>query len=279
MDYKHMVEFLAHSLIGWQRAAQSRTGQDVKIKKRSKVYAQNIKNRHMTSERKHLLVLLLVCLVFPCHAQFTVSLAERENEEKGDREFGMLLAVKGGTWGVGPELVVHVMEDFDVRLGISRLSTFFRYKEQNELEVDLRVRARTANLLIAYQPGNYFYVVGGLAYNQNEALIEAEPLGSQSIGAIEVDAETIGLVETRLTWTDYAPYLGIGIGEFYSRTNRITFTGEFGLIYTGKPEVDLRATGMLNLTATEANQALIAENVQNFTFWPIISFQIGIRLF
>ena len=109
--------------------------------------------------------------------------------------------------------------------------------------------------------------------------IDGQMSESVFIGDIEMYPEEIGYVNVLLeSEHKLSPYFGIGFGRGIPIKRRISYAFEIGLLYHGKPQVDLSTTGMLEPTSSEEQELLIENNIAPLTFWPVVSFRIAYKL-
>lgn len=200
------------------------------------------------------------------------------------------LSVSVGTLGPGASVAYSVSPKFSVRAGGSLLSTTINEDFDEDdvslvLEGDARVGAVSA--LADYHPfRSSFRLTGGLRLNLLDGDVSgrsADPfcLGDEDAQGVcqtkEFAPEKVGTFGVKVSYANaLQPYAGIGFGNLAHGRKRITFMFDAGLIYTGSPDIELVATGLLTPTA-EQNEAVLNEGFESFVVYPVISFGIGVR--
>jgi len=200
------------------------------------------------------------------------------------------LSVSVGTLGPGASLAYSVSPKISVRAGGALLSTTIDEDFDEDdvsliLEGDARVGAVSA--LADYHPfRSSFRLTGGLRLNLLDADVSGRSndpfcLGDEDAQGIcqtkEFAPEKVGEFGVKVTYANaLQPYAGIGFGNLAHGNKRITFMFDVGVIYTGSPEIELEATGLLTPTAAQ-NEALLNEGFESFVLYPVISFGIGVR--
>lgn len=115
-----------------------------------------------------------------------------------------------------------------------------------------------------------FWYVGNPVYEFNASLAK-----SVSWGSITFTTEEVGSVATTITTQNIQPYIGLGFDRFYvgKRTNLVL---EGGLVYQGKPQVNMVATNMLEQSSEVA--PILQNNLGDYQIIPFLQFQLQIRL-
>lgn len=87
--------------------------------------------------------------------------------------------------------------------------------------------------------------------------------------------EEVGVVLTTIKTNKIQPYLGIGYDQFYLVKN-INFSFNAGVMYHGKPQVNMVATKMLK--PTEENAGKFEKNLESYQFMPLLQVLIQFNL-
>jgi len=80
-----------------------------------------------------------------------------------------------------------------------------------------------------------------------------------------------------------APYFGIGCGNAVSKSGRLRFAFDLGVMFQGSPEVDLTATASDPGLQSELNAELekevkeIEDDVKDIKLYPVISLGLSYR--
>jgi hypothetical protein len=79
------------------------------------------------------------------------------------------------------------------------------------------------------------------------------------------EQEEIGSVRTQITTKNFQPYLGLGIDPTNNR-KRINLGIQGGILYQGKPTVNMQANNMVR--ATVENAPVLEKELASFQFIP-----------
>jgi hypothetical protein len=94
-------------------------------------------------------------------------------------------------------------------------------------------------------------------------------------GSITFTREEVGSVFTTIKTEKIQPYLGIGYDRFYVG-KRLNISLEGGALYQGKPQVSMKASNMLEQSATLA--PILQSNLGDYQIIPFLQLQLQIRL-
>jgi len=78
--------------------------------------------------------------------------------------------------------------------------------------------------------------------------------------------------------TPVQPYLGVGFGNLGRGESRVSVMFDIGVIYTGSPEIELNASGLLTPTANPDQEKNLNEGLESFVLYPVFSFGVGVRI-
>ena len=194
------------------------------------------------------------------------------------------VGIKAGLNGVGLEIVKGFGDRVNVRLGYSGLtipySTTQNFEDYN-LEIDAKVFLRGANLLADYYfKKNIFHITGGLILNKTLIDVNVKSLSNFLYGDISVPVEDVGTLTCQLgPGNQLSPYVGIGVGNTLSRKHRLSFSFELGTFYQGSPLIKLSGDGVIGPIAGEKNTTLINQAIAQYTWFPMLNFQLTYRIF
>lgn len=188
-------------------------------------------------------------------------------------------SLRAGTGGIGVGLGTQITPTLNGRLDVS----YFTYSaEGTEIRDDVSVDWNgEGNLLFIsaladWHPfKNSFRLSGGAMYNGLEGSGSAVPADDMEVGSNTYSPQEVGSLDVDISFgSKIAPYLGLGFGN--SVTRRLGFLFDLGVIYAGSPDVDVRATGMLTPTESEAPQ--LEQNLEWVQWYPILSLGFNVRL-
>ena len=216
----------------------------------------------MKNPGRFLFILLLIVFIFNgLRAQ------EDTLTGPGPREFspGWALGIKASSFGPGIEIVKSFTEVFNIRLGATWMRINYDLGFDDALEVGDQgtITTGSVSLLGDFNFLSFMHFTGGIIFNMNELMLDAQPTEEYYVGEIKVDPETLGSLYYSMTPNLVCPYVALGFGRSISRYRLVSFAFEFGLIYQGPPKVDLNATGML--TPTDIKTIVIVTNMYGAT--------------
>lgn len=200
----------------------------------------------------------------------------------GRGDLGM--ALKAGTLGAGIEGTVGIIDNVNARLGFNYFSMDYDLTESNvEYEFDLDLMS--ISLLLDWHPvkKNGFRLTAGAMYNGNEFDATGQPTaGNYTINNTTYTAAQVGTLTGRVDFDDFAPYVGIGYGNAVGKNKRWNFVFDLGVMYQGSPDVTFSTNGTLAsnaafLSELEAERRQLEEELDDFTFYPVISFGISYK--
>ena len=122
-----------------------------------------------------------------------------------------------------------------------------------------------------------FHLSAGLFSNENEISISATPTAALDIGGTTYTPAEIGTLSGRISFDSTAPYFGLGWGRI-SGEKRVGFLFDLGILKQGSGSVELTSsTGLINLVDLQTEISEIEADIEDFDFWPVVSFGLAIR--
>ncbi len=195
------------------------------------------------------------------------------------RDYGM--GVRAGTQGVGVEGAVKFKSWFTLRGGLYRGSVSGDF-EEGDLDYDGELTVGGAGLMADFFPmRGKFRLTAGMFSNDNEIELDATPTTQIEIGDNPYEVDDIGRLDGQVEFDSSAPYLGIGWGNVADGRGRFGFVFDVGALFQGSPEVSLVRTSTDPIPGIdediEAELQEIEDDVEDFEFWPVVSFGLAIR--
>jgi len=187
------------------------------------------------------------------------------------------VGLRAGTLGLGAEVGVGISDRFALRGGYYTANVSEDYDDAGILyDGDLDVGGFGA--IVDFHPfKGGFHVSAGLFANENEFAITATPTTPQDIGGMTYTPAEIGTLNGKVSFDSTAPYFGVGWGRI-SGTKRVSFLSDFGVLRQGSGDVLLASsTGLVSMADLQAEIAEIESDIEDFDFWPVISFGLAIR--
>ena len=190
-----------------------------------------------------------------------------------DNDFG--LGVKAGTLGLGLEGTWRPLPYLDFRIGANA----YDYKEsgrQAGLNYDSTLALdnayATANLHFPVSPLRL--TVGAFSNGNELQLTSDESDAIVIIGGNPYPTDLVGTVSGVTSFSSTAPYAGVGFD--FTVFGKVGLNLDFGVLWQGDPEVTLSASGPLGSDpgfqdALEAERLELADEVEDFKAWPVVS--------
>ncbi|OOG24552.1 hypothetical protein B1C78_08600 [Thioalkalivibrio denitrificans] len=190
-------------------------------------------------------------------------------------EGSFAIGLKAGTPGLGLEATARVTDRLNLRAGYYG----FNYSteiDDGEITYEGDLRLSTFGVLGDWHPyGGSFRITAGLFHNGNEFKGSAE-------GDLEVGDDTYDVrLDATIDWRSMAPYLGMGYGNPL-QGGRWRFSADAGVMFTGSPDVRLKASGDgTNDPGFEENRRReernLKDEVKDFRFYPVVSVGVSYR--
>lgn len=185
--------------------------------------------------------------------------------------------------GYGGDVYYRPFKSFAFRAGYETVNFPFSNEIEEDnltLKSDIRYKTGAASLAAIYQPFGGLYLIAGASMLNFQPSVYGVSKGSYEIGDISVPAEKVGDIEITIRpQNKIAPYAGIGIGNAFPRDWPVSFSLELGTFYMGSPKLDIKATGMLAPNTDPEHIATLQDEIKDFKFYPVLKFNLGIRLF
>lgn len=193
---------------------------------------------------------------------------------------GIGLTVKLGTLGGGLEATVGANDYLGFRFGINVMSAG-PSSEQDEGTVRTDLDWLSYGALVDLHPfGGGFRLTGGGLINKNKFKLNADLTES-----VTLDDEDYNLSDLngQVTFSELAPYVGIGYGNAVGADGRWHFACDFGVMFQGEPKIEASATASDSRLQSVVDEALerevadIQDDANAFQFYPVISVGVSYR--
>lgn len=194
------------------------------------------------------------------------------------------LSVKGGTMGIGGEIVKGFGKHFSVRLGYN----MFNYAHtlspvgdaEDSVRAEINLKVQNATLIADWFFWRGCHLSAGLVMNLSKLETSMYLDKKFKVGAIDVSPEKVGHATIIIANPKYTPYIGIGFGRPISYDHRFSMNVDLGMLYTGGIKVEkFGATGLLEPTGGEENRAQFEKNLKWAYAYPVITLQMSYKFF
>ena len=193
---------------------------------------------------------------------------------------GLGLTVKAGTLGGGLEATVGVNDYLGFRFGVNMMNAGPSIsRDEGNIKTDLDWLSY-GGLVDLHVFGGGFRISGGALINKNKFKMKADLTKSVSL-----DGEDYYLndLNGQVTFSELAPYLGIGYGNAVGADGRWHFSCDFGVMFQGEPKVAASATASDPALQPYVDDALarevakIQDDANAFKYYPVISVGVSYR--
>lgn len=193
------------------------------------------------------------------------------------------LAVRASTLGMGGEISVRPGRHLGLRLGGNYL-TVTRNATIEGIEYDLSPRLQSGTAIADLHPfGGSFHLSAGVVWNSNEGDVEARLTGPITIGSQTYQPAEIGSLTGLVRYESrYAPYAGLG----WSGRGRLSLVADFGVVFSGHPQVSLTSNSPLTGPERAALDVSVQQEIAEIQaqidsrsylkYYPVVS--VGLRL-
>lgn len=200
---------------------------------------------------------------------------------------GFGIGTQASTLGFGLLGGIGINDNFGVRANLNAFG--YDYNDTREgIDYKTTTTLRTVGLLGDWFPfAGGFRVTAGLYNNANKFELDGEPSGGSytfTNGTTYTSAE-IGSLTGSIDYNKKAaPYLGLGWGHVGGKAG-LSFMVDAGILFTGKPQVDLQGecgTALADPTACaqmradiEAEEVELQKEADKISFYPVISLGVA----
>jgi hypothetical protein len=181
-----------------------------------------------------------------------------------------------GTTGVGADYGFDIAPTLGGRIGLSGMNVN-THVDTDDVRYDAKVKVLTGSLLLDWSPLGPFRISAGFMPNNNKIDLNGQPTSITS--PIPPGSSLTGQVKPE---TSFAPYLGVGYGNVW--TKGINFYFDLGVMFQGTPEVSLSLNCGTATTAqcaagqarVEEERRRVQEKVDKYKYYPVAN--IGLTI-
>ena len=186
------------------------------------------------------------------------------------------VGVRLGTTGVGADYGFDIAPTLGGRIGISGMN-INTHLDTDDVRYDAKAKVLTGSLLLDWSPLGPFRISAGFMPNNNKIDLNGQP--TSLTAPIPPGSSLSGQVKPE---TSFAPYLGVGYGNVW--TKGINFYFDLGVMFQGTPEVSLSLNcGSASPAQCAAAQARVEEErrrvqekVDKYKYYPVAN--IGLTI-
>jgi hypothetical protein len=185
-------------------------------------------------------------------------------------------SVNYGLGGLGVDLGVAVMPDFvNLRAGLNGGLDMSGTTTPDQIKYDYSLNTGYKTLGADWHPfGGSFRLSAGYAWSDIALDVAATPATNTAFGGGTLPANTTVNGQTKY---GNAPYLSLGWGNHAPRNGGLFFNTELGVMFTGKPDVNLNDATLVaaGLTQTQINAEKDKIKNDAIDFFPIVKLGLG----
>ncbi len=193
---------------------------------------------------------------------------------------GVGLTVKAGTLGGGLEATIGASDYLGFRFGVNMMNAGPSLsQDEGTIKTDLDWLSYGA-LVDLHLFGGGFRISGGGLINKNKFKMTADLTKSVELNNQEYYLDSL---DGQVTFSELAPYVGIGYGNAVGADGRWHFSCDFGVMFQGSPTVSASAKASDPAIQPYVDEALAAEvaDIQDdanaFKYYPVISVGVSYR--
>ena len=232
---------------------------------------------------KNLAIVMLI--VFSLLGEFTVSGQNYMPEDTLIKTSGFYIGGQAATSGFGLNFSYMINKRFTLKSGFETLqfNKGFSFDENDiNYQADLNYKTGGIFLLADYFYAKSLYFSAGVATNSFNPNVEGEAISELKYGDIKIPASEVGDFKFNMEPAlKLSPYAGVGFQTFFGTRKRVVYNMETGFYYIGSPKINIDADGLLAPTADPAHgqKELLEKQFQQYKFYPILKFNIAVKLF
>ena len=183
-----------------------------------------------------------------------------------------------GTLGFGLGVGFQATDSLVARIGFNQFNKNFT-TTSGSLNMDGKLKLSSFDALLDWHVfGGATHLTAGLVSNGNKFSLTATPsAGNYTINGQTFAASQVGSLSSEVTFNKVVPYLGFGWNS-QPKNKGFAFKSDFGIMFQGSPKATLTytGTGAAQLASQiAAEQANLNNKLNNFKYYPVISFAIG----
>jgi len=193
------------------------------------------------------------------------------------------LALKGSTLGLGGEVTIGLTSAVNARAGFNAFN-YDGTTTESDIQYDYKLKLQSIPVLLDWHPfeNSGFRVSSGVIFNSNKVTATGTPQGTYTIGGVTYTAAQVVSLTGDVAVKKVSPYAGIGWGNAVGPDKRLSIGFDLGVMFQGKPNVSLAATGPIATNATFitnlANEVADLENkIKDIQYYPVLSFGLAYK--
>lgn len=207
-------------------------------------------------------------------------LATQQSWSKSDDyHLGFRIAPRISTLGGGLEVAKGITPWFGLRGGANYF-TWDYDGEESDIKYDSNLELKSFGLFADVHPFKQaFRISAGFLINGNELTGKGKLTGNSfDIGDGSYSSNDVTSLAFDLSYSTFAPYLGIGFDTTFGDDDRWGFVFDLGILFSGSAKASLAYNTTLTGNALdtlnnniEKERKDIQDGLDDFEFWPVVS--------
>ena len=185
------------------------------------------------------------------------------------------IGVRAGTTGLGADFGWGIAPTLGGRIGLSGVN-FDTDFDTGGVSYDAKAKLANLNLLLDWSPLGPFRITGGFIANNNKIELNGQPGSGASV------PPGSSLTGTVTPDNDFAPYLGVGYGNVW--TKGVNFYFDLGIMFQGSPQVALNlncgtaspAQCAAAQSQLEAERQRVQDKADKYKYFPVLNLGVTI---
>ncbi len=174
---------------------------------------------------------------------------------------GWAITPEVGTLGLGASVTKSLTPNLNARVGVNGLSAGVDGVEVEDVKIKADLNLFNVSTLVDYHPfkNSGFRLTGGVVFNNNkiEGKVEPNSTSTFDFNGTSYSTSDIGSAKAKISLPNsVAPYLGIGWGNAVKPGRHWSFGINWGVMFSGSPQVSLNADINSSLPEAERQQIL-----------------------
>ena len=188
------------------------------------------------------------------------------------------IGLKAGSYGLGGEFGVRLIDRVALRLSVSRFDASAD-EDISGINYNGDLSVGGEGLLVDVYPlGGKFRVTAGIYNNRNEVDLVGTPTAPVEVGGTIYPPSVIGTLSSTVDFGDTTPYFGIGWGNVAHGESRFGLLFDAGVLTQDVGTVRLTSSaGLIPQNDLDQEAAKIQDDISDYDIWPVLSFGLAIR--
>ena len=188
-------------------------------------------------------------------------------------------SVEVSTLGPGAKLAVNLTDNFNLRFGGNGFTYHYTGKESN-IDYKIDLKWMSFPVVVDWFPFKQgLKLTGGIVVNENKVDLTARPAVSYKVGDTVYTADQAGTLSGDIKFKTIAPYAGLGWGNAFGSSLHWSWGVDAGVMFHGKPKLNLTANGTLASNSTfaadlEREKDNVRKKIDKYQYYPVLAVSV-----